>query len=141
MEALRAGDFERRVPVVSHDELGSLAVGFNRMAETLAEFRRSNLSQVLRAKETLEATIATLPDAVLVIDPEGRIVTLNPMARSVLQASGCRRGKLNRGIALSVDIALSLFMRRFVANPIRRHALSLAEPSWSRWRAAAGSSF
>ena len=58
------------------------------MAETLAEFRRSNLSEVLRAKETLEATIATLPDAVLVIDPEGRIVTLNPLARSVLQATG-----------------------------------------------------
>jgi NtrC-family two-component system sensor histidine kinase KinB len=65
VEALRAGDFERRVPVVSNDELGSLAVGFNRMAEALAEFRRSNLSEVLRAKETLEATIATLPDAVL----------------------------------------------------------------------------
>ena len=88
VEALRAGDFGRRVPVVSDDELGSLAVGFNRMAETLAEFRRSNLSEVLRAKETLEATIATLPDAVLVIDPEGRIVTPNPLARSVLQATG-----------------------------------------------------
>jgi NtrC-family two-component system sensor histidine kinase KinB len=88
VDALRAGDFERRVPVVSDDELGRLAVGFNRMAEALAEFRRSNLSQVLRAKEALEATIATLPDAVLVIDPEGRIVTLNPVARSVLQASG-----------------------------------------------------
>jgi two-component system, NtrC family, sensor histidine kinase KinB len=88
VEALRAGDFERRVPVVSYDELGGLAVGFNRMAEALAEFRRSNLSEVLRAKETLEATIATLPDAVLVIDPEGRIVTLNPLARSVLQAMG-----------------------------------------------------
>lgn len=88
VEALRAGDFERRVPVVSGDELGSLAVGFNRMAAALAEFRRSNLSEVLRAKETLEATIATLPDAVLVIDPRGRIVTLNPIARSVLQATG-----------------------------------------------------
>ena len=88
VEALREGDFERRVPEVSRDELGSLAVGFNRMAEAIAEFRRSNLSEVLRAKETLEATIATLPDAVLVIDPEGRLVTLNPLARSVLQATG-----------------------------------------------------
>jgi PAS domain-containing protein len=51
-------------------------------------FARSNLSEVLRAKETLEATIATLPDAVLVIDSEGRIVTLNPLARAVLQAMG-----------------------------------------------------
>lgn len=88
VEALREGDFERRVPIVSYDELGSLAFGFNRMADALAEFRRSNLSEVLRAKDTLEATIATLPDAVLVIDSEGRIVALNPVARSVLYATG-----------------------------------------------------
>jgi two-component system, NtrC family, sensor histidine kinase KinB len=91
VEALREGDFERRLPIVSYDELGSLAGGFNRMAEALAEFRRSNLSEVLRAKETLEATIATLPDAVLVVDPGGRIVTANPVARSVLEATGTPR--------------------------------------------------
>jgi two-component system, NtrC family, sensor histidine kinase KinB len=93
VEALRAGDFERRVPVASHDELGSLAGGFNRMAEALAEFRRSNLSEVLRAKETLEATIATLPDAVMVIDPEAHIVTLNPLAQAVLHAIGAEAAR------------------------------------------------
>jgi two-component system, NtrC family, sensor histidine kinase KinB len=87
VEALRLGDFDRRVKVIPADELGSLAVGFNRMAEALAEVRRSNLSEVIRAKETLEATLAALPDAVLVIDPAGRIVTMNPLAKAVLEAS------------------------------------------------------
>ena len=67
MEALRTGDFDRRAQVTSADELGELAAGFNRMAEALAEFRRSNLGEVLRAKDTLEATVAALPDAVMVI--------------------------------------------------------------------------
>jgi NtrC-family two-component system sensor histidine kinase KinB len=58
------------------------------MADALADFRRSNINEVLQAKETPEATIAALPDAVVVIDPEGRIVTLNPLARSVIEAAG-----------------------------------------------------
>jgi NtrC-family two-component system sensor histidine kinase KinB len=88
VEALRAGDFGRRARIPATDELGGLTVGFNRMAEALAEFRRVNLGEVLRAKETLEATLRALPDAVLVIDPDGSIVAANPLARSVLKATG-----------------------------------------------------
>jgi two-component system, NtrC family, sensor histidine kinase KinB len=88
VEALRLGDFERRAKVSTMDELGQLAEGFNRMAEALAEFRRSNLGEVLRAKETLEATLAALPSGVIVINPDGSIVTANALARSVLQATG-----------------------------------------------------
>ncbi|HUN57782.1 MAG TPA: ATP-binding protein [Candidatus Binataceae bacterium] len=88
VEALRLGDFDRRVRIISADELGQLAIGFNRMAEALAAFRQSNLGEVLRAKETLEATIAALPDAVIVIDPDGQIVARNPLAKSVLAAIG-----------------------------------------------------
>ena len=86
LEALRLGDFARRARVTSNDELGHLAEGFNRMAEALAEFRRSNLGEVIAAKETLESTIAALPDAVVVVDPDGRIVAQNPLAGAVLVA-------------------------------------------------------
>ena len=88
VEALRFGDFDRRVQVNSADELGQLADGFNRMAEALAEFRRSNLGEVLRANETLEATLAALPDAVIVVNPDGQVVSMNSLARAVLQATG-----------------------------------------------------
>jgi NtrC-family two-component system sensor histidine kinase KinB len=46
VDALRLGEFDRRVPVASTDELGRLAREFNRMAEALDEFRRSNLGEV-----------------------------------------------------------------------------------------------
>ena len=93
VEALRLGDFDRRVHVTSPDELGQLAGGFNRMAEALAEFRRSNLGEVLRAKETMEATLAALPDAVIVMDPDGQIVTTNALARTILQVTGAEHAQ------------------------------------------------
>jgi NtrC-family two-component system sensor histidine kinase KinB len=71
----------------SDDELGRLADGFNRMAEHLAELRRANIGEVLRAKETLEATLAALPDAVVVVDPEGLVSAANEVAGRVLSAA------------------------------------------------------
>jgi NtrC-family two-component system sensor histidine kinase KinB len=86
-DAVRRGDFERRVTHASDDELGRLAAGFNRMAEHLAELRRANIGEVLRAKETLEATLAALPDAVVVVDPEGLVSAANEVAGRVLTAA------------------------------------------------------
>ena len=87
VDAVRRGDFERRVIPASDDELGRLAEGFNRMAEHLAEFRRANIGEVLRAKETLEATLAALPDAVVVVDPDGIVSAANEVASRVLRGS------------------------------------------------------
>jgi NtrC-family two-component system sensor histidine kinase KinB len=95
VEALSRGQFQRRVSVTSADELGRLAAGFNQMAETLAEFRRLNLDEVIRAKETLETTLAALPDAVILLDPEGQIVAANPAASKVFTALG-RAGAARR---------------------------------------------
>jgi two-component system, NtrC family, sensor histidine kinase KinB len=88
VDALRRGEFDRRVPVDTSDELGSLASGFNNMAHALDEFRRSNLGETLRAKETLESTLAALPNAVIVVDSSGKLVALNSAARAVLNAAG-----------------------------------------------------
>jgi NtrC-family two-component system sensor histidine kinase KinB len=103
VEAIRRGEFDRRVRVRSSDELGILAEGFNRMAETLAEFRRSNLGEVVRAKETLEATLAALPDGVIVVDPDGRIAAVNALARSILRAAGAERASRLEELPLPAD--------------------------------------
>jgi NtrC-family two-component system sensor histidine kinase KinB len=87
VEAVREGDFDRRVALSSTDELGQLAAGFNRMAETLGEYRRSSLGELLAAKTTLEATLNALPDPVLVIAPNGTLEALNPPAHAVLEAT------------------------------------------------------
>ena len=88
VDAMRRGDFTQHVTRHRDDELGNLAGGFNRMAESLVAWESSNLAEVLRAKDTLEVTIAALPDPVIVVDPDGAVVSLNAPARTVLAAAG-----------------------------------------------------
>jgi NtrC-family two-component system sensor histidine kinase KinB len=88
VEALREGNFDSRLAVSTSDEFGRLAQGFNRLAESLAEYRRSSLGELLLAKTTLESTLNALPDGVLVLDPTGKVVAMNPPAQAVLRASG-----------------------------------------------------
>jgi NtrC-family two-component system sensor histidine kinase KinB len=91
VDAIRQGNFDHRVPRIGDDELGRLGEGVNKMAADVAEFRRSNLGEVLRAKRTLESVLAALPDAVLVIDAEGRVSSANAAATAVLASLGTRR--------------------------------------------------
>jgi NtrC-family two-component system sensor histidine kinase KinB len=88
VEGIRREDFSQRVSADSVAELRVLAEAFNRMAETLAEYRASSLGELLLAKATLEAALAALPDAVLVLDPDGRLVNSNPLGEEVLRALG-----------------------------------------------------
>jgi NtrC-family two-component system sensor histidine kinase KinB len=86
--AIRRGQFSERIKVTSRDELGDLAGAFNQMAEDLSEFRRTNVGQVVRAKNTLEATLEALPDAVLVLDGAGHVQSMNRAAVSALASAG-----------------------------------------------------
>jgi len=87
VDAVRRGDFAKRVTARRPDELGQLADGFNRMSDDLAEFRRTNIGEVIRAKETLEATLAALPDAVLIIEPQGDVSSANARANDIVLAT------------------------------------------------------
>lgn len=89
--AIRLGNFGERINVASGDELGELAAAFNQMAEDLAEFKRTNISEVVRAKETLEATLEALPDAVVLLDASGEIQSMNPAAVTTLASAGVHR--------------------------------------------------
>src|SRR5260370_16622018 len=62
VEAIRQGNFDRRVQIPSTDELGQLAEGFNRMAEALADYRSSSLGELLTATMTFQPTLAALPE-------------------------------------------------------------------------------
>jgi len=89
VEAIRRGDFQQRVQVEGSSEVRRLAERFNRMAESLDEYRSTSLGQILRVKTTLEATLGSLPAAVIVLDPDGLVAAANPLARALLNASDC----------------------------------------------------
>ena len=74
------------MPVRSHDEIGTLAVGFNRMAERIRELRRSDLGKLLVAQQTTEAAIDSLYDPVIVTDSGGPVTRINPAAERLFGA-------------------------------------------------------
>jgi NtrC-family two-component system sensor histidine kinase KinB len=126
VEAIRRDDFKCRVSVDSKEELGQLAVGFNRMAETLGEYRESSLGELLLAKATLEATLAALPDAVIVVDPDGQIVSKNPLAVKILKAIG------GAEVAQVGDLPLSPAVLHDVKETLRDGHASGARPDLSQ---------
>jgi len=86
-QAVARGDFTRRAPVKSADELGILTRSFNTMTGQLDEARHAaeaSRAQVENAKARLENILANLSAGVLVLDPELRLEHANAGASAIL---------------------------------------------------------
>jgi NtrC-family two-component system sensor histidine kinase KinB len=77
---LGEGNLKKPVPVLSRDELGELALAFNKMAAQLQEYRHSTKEEIVRLHRTMETTLASFPDPIFVLNKEGRIELMNPAA-------------------------------------------------------------
>jgi len=86
--AVAQGDFTRRQPVVSRDELGVLTESFNTMTAQLAE-AQGKAEDSRRVTETtrayLESILGNLSSGVLAFDERHRLRTVNPSAAVILQ--------------------------------------------------------
>ena len=88
-QAVARGDFSRRAPVTSRDELGVLTESFNLMTGQLEEARRgveSNRLAQEAAKARLENILANLSAGVLVFDHEQKLSISNHGAQAILGA-------------------------------------------------------
>jgi two-component system nitrogen regulation sensor histidine kinase NtrY len=98
MEAIAAGDYAHRVPESATEELGELTASFNAMASDLetarvtAERSTAQLSQLnatLQQRRTeLETIIETIPNGVITLSPERRIVLANRAFSEMLDPGG-----------------------------------------------------
>ena len=84
---IQEGKLELQVPVESRDELGRLAIAFNDMATGLRQSRRLNDELILRTKATTQIAVDSLPDAVLLINREGRVEIANRTAIRLFAAA------------------------------------------------------
>ena len=94
--AVREGDLAARPRITTNDEVGDLGRTFNEMTASLAAQsaalrEAANVQARLRAR--LEALTASMSDALVAVDSDGKIVTFNPAAerlvgRDVADVSG-----------------------------------------------------
>jgi PAS domain S-box-containing protein len=85
--AVREGDLSAQAEIATEDEVGELGRTFNEMTASLA----AQSSQLLTAATTesrlrarLEALTASMGDALVAVDPDGRVVTFNPAAERLV---------------------------------------------------------
>ncbi len=85
--AVATGDYERRLPVRSHDEFGHLARSFNEMTQRLAQARdeaQRSQQHIETQRAYLEAILKRLSSGVLTVGMDGILHTANPAAAAIL---------------------------------------------------------
>lgn len=87
LNKIQAGDYTTRVPVNKKNEFGPLALAFNDMAARLDHFERLNLRKILIEKNRIETLIRKIPEGIIGLDAELRILFCNPFARKNLALS------------------------------------------------------
>jgi nitrogen fixation/metabolism regulation signal transduction histidine kinase len=89
------GDFDTRLPIASHDEIGFLIDSFNQMIQRLAEARqgaRISEQQVEKERARLEAILARLSTGVIAIESDGRVRIANEAASAILNVDFAHQG-------------------------------------------------
>ena len=118
-------DYGIRAQRFSHDELGRLAEDFNEMLVRIqsqdGDLRKALLAQETALQQTreirdsLRTTLASIGDAVISTDAEGRVVFINEIARSLLRLAE------GEGIGQHLDDVFQIvneFSRERVESPV-----------------------
>ena len=118
--AIAEGDYSKRLPVASDDELGFLVRSFNDMTRRLAKARdqaRKSQQQVEGQRAYLEAVLANLSSGVMSLDADWIIRAVNSAARLSLGVDI----KAYLGKALSEVGNDHAFLRPFIDVITRNH--------------------
>ncbi|WP_103308618.1 MULTISPECIES: ATP-binding protein [unclassified Pseudomonas] len=107
------GNFEVTLPVSSAAELNLLTRRFGVMAQALREHQATNVDELLAGQQRLQAVLDSIDDGLLMIDRQGQLEHLNPVAQRQL---GWDEARLGQGLGealgrLELDEELHLVLR------------------------------
>ncbi|AWM89531.1 PAS domain-containing sensor histidine kinase [Pseudomonas sp. 31-12] len=94
------GNFEVTLPVSSAEEMNQLTKRFGIMAEALREHQAMNIDELLAGQQRLQAVLDSIDDGLLMIDREGYLEHLNPVAQRQL---GWDTDRLGQGLGSALE--------------------------------------
>lgn len=107
------GNFDVALPQSSAAELNQLTQRFDTMAQVLRKHQETNVDELLAGQQRLQAVLDSIDDGLLMIDRDGRLEHLNPVAQRQLGWENDRVG-MGLGEALQrpeMDTQLKLILR------------------------------
>ena len=107
------GNFEVVLPLSSAAEMNLLTRRFGIMAEALRQHQATNVDELLAGQQRLQAVLDSINDGLLMVDPQGRLELLNPVAQRQLAWTEALHGQ-SLGEAFSrpeLDQQLSTVLR------------------------------
>lgn len=78
------GNFDVTLPVTHATELNQLTRRFGLMADALRKHQATNIDELLAGQQRLQAVLDSIDDGLLIIDQQGRLEHLNPVAQRQL---------------------------------------------------------
>lgn len=89
------GNFEVTLPISPAEEMNQLTRRFGIMAEALRQHQVTNVDELLAGQQRLQAVLDSIDDGLLMIDRQGRLEHLNPVAQRQL---GWDEDRLGQGL-------------------------------------------
>ena len=87
------GNFDLVLPLSSAAEMNLLTRRFGTMAEALRQHQATNVDELLAGQQRLQAVLDSIDDGLLMIDQQGRLEHLNPVAQRQLGWDKARLGR------------------------------------------------
>lgn len=78
------GDFDVALPLSPISELSSLSRRFGLMAESLRQFKSTDVEALAAGQRRLKAVLDSIDDGLLILDRQGRLEHINPVAQRQL---------------------------------------------------------
>ncbi|MFI5324279.1 MAG: ATP-binding protein, partial [Thermodesulfobacteriota bacterium] len=72
-DEIRRGNLDLVIESGSRDEIGKLSESFNEMTAALRQVRKSESMDLIRMRRVMEEVVKALPEAIAVLDKEGRV--------------------------------------------------------------------
>ncbi|WP_449430381.1 KinB sensor domain-containing domain [Pseudomonas putida] len=91
-DQLGQGNFDVTLPVTQATELNQLTRRFGLMAEAMRKHQETNIDELLAGQQRLQAVLDSIDDGLLIIDRQGQLEHLNPVAQRQLGWTTSRVG-------------------------------------------------